>query len=549
MRRSIRAAVVFGLLSCISAAYLYLQFVRYPFSGDSVAGRTLRVRYTVGQGKGQSLIRESYSVPGRGGYPVDAVLVSDWEVLLVLPPGAALSGDRCLFQNGASSNVRPSGVLFPSNRTTARCKLPRSVRRLIPFRQPILVAGKQAVRFPADRPELLRWSYLVYEALPTASDVVVFAKGLNSRQGVNFPADELRCVFGDESGQGGIAYTRVVSSSQEVFRCLLPPMGVYGKVSLDVDGRIMPSVAYYRAPLPEALPPAAASGGYEHELCACTMVFNVGKFLKEWVMYHSFLGVDRFVLYDNGSEDETERIVAEDLADYNVTRILWPWPKTQEAGFSHSAASSWGSSCKWTMFIDVDEFFFSPTWANLTRPRNALRELVSAAEGGEGVGQIQARCLEFGPSGQKKHPSQGVMQGYDCRRRAEQRHKSIVRAGAVAESLRNVVHHFELRDGFETRVLERELGSVHHYKYQAWSEFRAKFRRRVSAYVVDWKQSKNLSSKDRTPGLGSEPVEPPGWPAKFCEVRDVRLKEFSRRLFGTETQSGLKMVWEDTRTV
>ncbi|XP_031474382.1 glycosyltransferase family 92 protein RCOM_0530710 [Nymphaea colorata] len=543
MRRSIRATVVFGLLACISAAYLYLQFVRYPFAGDSVAGN-FRVRYAVGQGKEQSLIRESYSAPGRGDSPVDAVLVSDWEVLLVLPPAATLSGDRCLFQNGAFSPVRPFGVLFPSNRTTARCKLPRSVRRLSPFRQPILVTESVAVPFPADRPELLRWSFLVYEALPTASDVVVFAKGLNSRQGVNFPTDELRCVFGDESGPGGIAYTRVVSSYQEVFRCLPPPPGVYGKVSLDVGGRIMPSVAYYRPPLQEASP-STASGGYEHELCASTMVFNVGKFLKEWVMYHSFLGVDRFVLYDNGSEDDTERIVAEDLADYNVTRILWPWPKTQEAGFSHSAASVWGSSCKWTMFIDVDEFFFSPTWANLTSPRNALRELVSATGSDEEVGQIQARCIEFGPSGQKKHPPAGVMQGYDCRRRAEQRHKSIVRAGALAESLLNVVHHFELRDGFETSVLEREVGSVHHYKYQAWSEFRAKFRRRVSAYVVDWRQSKNLSSKDRTPGLGSEPVEPPGWPAKFCEVRDLRLKEFSQRWFGTETESGLKTVWED----
>lgn len=89
-----------------------------------------------------------------------------------------------------------------------------------------------------------------------------------------------------------------------------------------------------------------------------------------------------------------------------------------------------------------------------------------------------------------------------------------------------------------------ENAVVNHYKYQAWPEFRTKFRRRVSAYVVDWKETVNPTSKDRTPGLGFQPIEPEGWSEMFCEIRDERLKMFTQRWFGSLTPNGFKMVWE-----
>ena len=92
-----------------------------------------------------------------------------------------------------------------------------------------------------------------------------------------------------------------------------------------------------------------------------------------------------------------------------------------------------------------------------------------------------------------------------------------------------------------------ESAVVNHYKYQAWPEFKAKFRRRVSAYVVDWRESLNPKSKDRTPGLGFEPVEPNGWPKMFCDIRDDRLKLLSRKWFGIRTGTGSKMVWQQRR--
>jgi hypothetical protein len=135
-----------------------------------------------------------------------------------------------------------------------------------------------------------------------------------------------------------------------------------------------------------------------------------------------------------------------------------------------------------------------------------LRSVVTAIE--PNVGQIMLGCKDFGPSRQTKHPKEGVTQGYTCQRRAEERHKSLVRLDSVAPSLMNSVHHFELQLEFKW---ERSRDArVNHYKYQAWDKFKVKFRRRVSTYGAGWTDRVNHGSKDRTPGLGFEAVEPAG---------------------------------------
>ncbi|KAJ7005633.1 hypothetical protein NC653_005064 [Populus alba x Populus x berolinensis] len=71
---------------------------------------------------------------------------------------------------------------------------------------------------------------------------------------------------------------------------------------------------------------------------ACAMVFDVAKFLREWVVYHSKIGVEKFVLYDNDSDDDLMKVIKElNQEGYSIERSFWIWPKTQEAGrFSHA---------------------------------------------------------------------------------------------------------------------------------------------------------------------------------------------------------------------
>ncbi|KAI4997969.1 hypothetical protein ZWY2020_053311 [Hordeum vulgare] len=175
----------------------------------------------------------------------------------------------------------------------------------------------------------------------------------------------------------------------------------------------------------------------------------------------------------------------------------------QEAGFSHSAATH-QSSCKWVAFIDVDEFIFSPNWKGSEKPSKSMLQAIVPVD--PDVGQVYLPCFDFAPSGQTSHPQEGVIQGYTCRLKKILRHKSLVLLDAVDHSLENAIHHFTLKAGF--RSIWNMQARVNHYKYQAWSEFKYKFKRRVSAYVADWRDPINLESADRAPGLGVDGVEP-----------------------------------------
>lgn len=369
-----------------------------------------------------------------------------------------------------------------------------------------------------------RWDSLVYDAMIDRDNTtVIFVKGLNLRPERVSDASRFECVFGWDFGKPRfLLRTEVESIAQEIVRCKTPlsvlssPLrnGTAVKVSVRVKGgRTMRSIA--RPGCRAALKPPARK---LHNMCICTMVRNQGRFIREWVMYHARIGVQRWFIYDNNSEDDTDDVI-ESLAgsDYNISRHLWPWIKTQEAGFAHCAMRA-RDACEWVGFIDVDEFFHLPTGLflddilrNESRPRN--------------VAELRVSCHSFGPSGLKHAPRQGVMAGYTCRLAAPERHKSIVRPEALNSTLINVVHHFHLRRGFDFANVDRGAMVINHYKYQVWEVFKEKFYRRVATYVADWKEEQNVGSKDRAPGLGTKAVEPPDWPSRFCEVEDTGLRD------------------------
>ncbi|KAF9601768.1 hypothetical protein IFM89_022936 [Coptis chinensis] len=449
----------------------------------------------------------------------ESVLLPDWEVLFVSSPDSILSKDNeytCVFQNNETSPGEYTGFLQSSNRTVFKCEVPDSVRCIRPLLKPILTKSDENI---------------------------TFSNGSNA-------VEMIRCNHPTETELGSL----FKDGDEKI------------KISLEIVGirpvRV-PSVAYY---VPKS---SIEDGEGKAQLCACTMVYNVAKFLKEWVIYNSKLGVEKFILYDNDSDDDLHKVVQGlvDGEEYNVKVFFWPWPKAQEAGFSHSAIYA-KESCKWMMYMDVDEFVFAHSWLNESEPSQGMipsflptTPLSSSPAPApspntnlsdekakwlaQPIGQVSIKCLDYGPSNQQSHPIAGVTQGYTCRRRNEQRHKSIVLLDTIDTSLQNAIHHFRLKEGWRGNTLSLHKGVVHHFKYQAWSEFKAKFRRRVSTYVVDWTQEANLKSKDRTPGLGLEAIEPEGWAQQFCEVNDTRLKRTTQRWFSQDSAIGSKLVWQD----
>ncbi|CAI0381697.1 unnamed protein product [Linum tenue] len=461
----------------------------FDYSPAAAAPTVVAARPNLSAFPSNSAVRESTghlnksSVPeAREDLESVSILFPDWEVVVIGPAGISgeeeESGFLCVYPNKATSPARFSGNLRATNQSIFTCWMPEKCRRRL--QSPVLVRRKSPAEGGKEKTtkSLLRWTFLAYESLSTESDVVLFVKGVNNKQGVNRPAHELKCVFGNPD-DSAVKTTAVTSSEQEVFRCGHPDLTGYGqnvtvgvRVTLELpDGVRVPSVAHY-SPWRRS---SVVVGEAKLQICAATMVYNAAKFLKEWVIYHSGIGVEKFFLYDNGSDDGLGIVVGElNREGYRVETVPWIWAKTQEAGFSHAAVYA-RESCDWMMYIDVDEFLFSPRWSSAAQPSDRMLKSLIPRQVGMGA--------------------------------------------AV----------------------------VNHYKYQAWSEFRAKFRRRVSAYVVDWRRAVNPASKDRAPGLGFEPVKPGDWERRFCEVRDDRLKSLVRRWYGgltAEGGGGYRMAWQ-----
>ncbi|CAI9785196.1 unnamed protein product [Fraxinus pennsylvanica] len=396
------------------------------------------------------------------------------------------------------------------------------------------------------------WENLVYAASLDGDTAVVFVKGLNLRSDRESNPRQFSCHFGLGSWETDGRFmlrTKALKAAQEVVRCSLPrsvqanpakARGIRVTVGMIPYGRsriqeraLVPSVAKISGFKSEEKKKKKSEGKYE--LCVCTMVWNQASALREWIMYHAWLGVERWFIYDNNSDDGIEEVIRElDLEDYNVTRHVWPWIKTQEAGFSHCVLRA-KDECNWVSFMDVDEFFYFP----YSTPRhkrfrklgyagqNSLSTLVAnVSSSSRSIAEIRTSCHSFGPSGLNSPPSKGVTVGYTCRLQSPERHKSILRPDALDTSLLNVVHHFHLRKGFKYLNLHQSTAVINHYKYQVWEVFRAKFYRRVATYVADWQQNQNEGSRDRAPGLGTDAIEPPDWPIKFCEVWDTGLRDF-----------------------
>lgn len=410
-------------------------------------------------------------------------------------------------------------------------------------------------------------SQFVFASKSETSGLYVFVKGLTHRMGELLDVSNMRCIF------GATLTTEVLSGGQEVLHCQHPPEPFRQyfwnrKVSIEMlDSEVLHSVAYYQSEgikvdarstdlsAPELLAQGKMSPvPKEHFLCSCTMVRNRAKFLREWVTYHTELGVERVFLYDNNSDDDTPAIVGS-LTNANVTRHLWPWVKSQQAGFAHCALRS-RDICMWTMFIDVDEFVYpkhniqhqqepSPGGQGRQSVTPVLHEMINDVAGSASklpVGQMQLDCLDFGPSGRTEHPAEGVTVGYTCRLARPERYKSVVLTDAIDNSMLNVVHRFELQQRFRTVKVEHRRAVIHHYKYQVWAEFKAKFERRVATGVADWTEERSLGSKDRAPGLGTEAVEPKDWAEQFCEVVDTSLQEYVLKNF--RDSSNETLLWQ-----
>jgi hypothetical protein len=142
-------------------------------------------------------------------------------------------------------------------------------------------------------------------------------------------------------------------------------------------------------------------GRTPHTLAVCAIFRDEAKFLDEWVRFHAGIGVSQFFLYDNGSRDHFRDVLRPFVEDGLVTLEHWPRRPGQRSAYLDYFRRRWRTA-RWTAFIDIDEFIFSPRQLDI-RPI-----LESYAD----VPSLFVHSLNFGSSGHQVPPPGSLIEAY-----------------------------------------------------------------------------------------------------------------------------------------
>jgi hypothetical protein len=237
-------------------------------------------------------------------------------------------------------------------------------------------------------------------------------------------------------------------------------------------------------------------------LAVAALIRNTARYLVEWLEFHRLVGVERFYLYDNESEDGTREALAAYVDEGIVVLRDWPGSvdgdprnlNTLQGTAYMDCIRTHGAEARWIAIIDQDEFLFSPTGELLP----------SLLVGYERWPAVAVNMASFGTAGHIT-PSPGlVIENYtktiDKERAGGFRER--IAPGAFSRRVKNIVdplavakfhtpHSFSFTRGIAvdengyplrmglTRSRSFERLRVNHYFAKSEDEVRAKLPRRT----------------------------------------------------------------------
>jgi hypothetical protein len=164
-------------------------------------------------------------------------------------------------------------------------------------------------------------------------------------------------------------------------------------------------------------------------IALCAIFKDEAPFLLEWIAFHKMIGVDHFVLFDNGSDDGGSALVRESVFARNVTLVDWPDRPGQISAYRHYVTHH-ARRFTWSGFLDLDEFIHPMAFNSL---RDVLRD-----PSYDGFSAILLNWLVFGASGHDRRPPGPVIDAYVHRLPVDDpvnRHvKSLVRSADLLDA-------------------------------------------------------------------------------------------------------------------
>ena len=239
---------------------------------------------------------------------------------------------------------------------------------------------------------------------------------------------------------------------------------------------------------------------------------NEGPYLREWIEYHKLVGVDRFYIYDNESDDNTKEVLEPYIKDGTVVYHFLPnHPITQlvpHIEAFNDAIFKYRNKTKWMALIDIDEFI-------VPVEKNTIIEFLADYEY---YPAVVVNWVGFDSNGHDKKPTAhgGLLTANYTRVRKDynvpfNRYvKSIVNPKLVVKYLSAhdglyylntsaVTENFERTRGMTTKFHSSNKIRINHYKTKSREEYLYKITRNLRAFhAASQFQESTLNFEDET---------------------------------------------------
>lgn len=217
-----------------------------------------------------------------------------------------------------------------------------------------------------------------------------------------------------------------------------------------------------------------------HYLTLVAIAKDETRNLREWLVYHTLLGVEAFIIYDNESSVPIRETLAPFLREGFLTVVELPGQNMQVQAYNH-ALSEFGNTTRWMAFIDLDEYIVPQT-------TDDLRHFLTDYEDHAG---LAVNWVMYGSSGHRKRPHGLIIENYTQRlplnEQANFHIKSIVKPACTLHALGP--HSFAYRHGCSAVTPDRLPAStpfspvcidkirINHYFFRSHEEFQEKIKR------------------------------------------------------------------------
>lgn len=213
----------------------------------------------------------------------------------------------------------------------------------------------------------------------------------------------------------------------------------------------------------------------DYYLAVCVIARDEGPYFKEWLDWHISQGVEKFYVYDNGSTDNTRKVLRPYIESGVVEYNYFPGYRRQLAAYDDCFERHRFDS-RWIAVIDMDEFI-------VPVKDNSITEFLKRMEK---YPVVEINWLIYGSGGAKKKEEEDVMKRFKHHSKPEHplnNHvKSIVNPrriysmtgcheaarinGKAADS-----HGRRVKISWRDRKPEHDVIKINHYAVKSEEEF------------------------------------------------------------------------------